>query len=351
MRQVIHLDLDAFYAAVEVLQNPELKGKPLIVSMGNPKGRGVVSTASYEARRFGVSSAMPLFRAVQLCPQAIIVPVRHRLYSEYSRRVMNLLGEYSAQIEQVSIDEAYLEIAPDRDAAQIAREIQSRIQSEMGLDSTIAVASNKLVAKIACNVSKPRGFMVIKEGQEEGFLAMLGIEKLPGAGRVTREKLSRWQVNTIGDLARVPVEELRKEFGKHGEYLHHAAQGRDDSPITTDREAKSISSENTFERDTRDIAKIEEYLSDMSQDVARQLEREGFTARTIVLKLRYGDFTTMTRQTTLRVPTHDAAEIEQCIKRLLEQHWDRQRPMRLVGVGAHNLVEAEGAWQMELKMK
>jgi nucleotidyltransferase/DNA polymerase involved in DNA repair len=367
VRQIIHLDLDAFYAAVEVLQNPELKGKPLIVStlaphaspegsvksagVGNPKGRGVVSTASYEARRFGVSSAMPLFRAVQLCPQAVIVPVRHRLYSEYSRRVMDLLGEYSAQVEQVSIDEAYLEIAPDREAALVAREIQSRIQSEIGLDATVAVASNKLVAKIACNVSKPRGFIVIQEGQEEGFIAMLGIEKLPGAGRVRREKLSRWRVTTIGDLARIPLEELRQEFGKHGEYLHHAAQGRDDSPIVTEREMKSISSENTFERDTRDIAKIEEYLAEMSRDIARQLEREGVTARTIVLKLRYDDFTTLTRQTTLRVPTEDAAEIHQCVRRLLEQHWDRQRPVRLVGVGAHNLLEAKGVRQMEFEIK
>ncbi len=351
MRQVIHLDLDAFYAAVEVLQNPELKGKPLIVSMGNPKGRGVVSTASYEARRFGVSSAMPLFRAMQLCPQAIIVPVRHRLYAEYSRRVMSLLSEYSSLLEQVSIDEAYLEIPPDHDATQIARTIQSRIKNEIGLDSTLAVASNKLVAKIACNVTKPRGFIIIKEGEEEGFLAMLPIEKLPGAGRVTRERLSRWKINTIGDLGRVPVEELRKEFGKHGEYMHHAAHGRDDSPIVADRETKSISSENTFERDTRDVAKIEEYLADMSEDVARQLERERFTARTIVLKLRYGDFTTITRQTTLRVPTRDATEIKNCIERLLEQHWDRQRPLRLVGVGAHNLLEEEGAWQMEFEMK
>lgn len=347
-RQVIHLDLDAFYAAVEVLQNPELKGKPLIVSMGNPKGRGVVSTASYEARRFGVSSAMPLFRAVQLCPQATIVPVRHRLYSDYSHRVMNLLREYSAQIEQVSIDEAYLEIPLERSASQIARTIQQRIKSEIGLDATLAVASNKLVAKIACNVTKPRGFIVIQEGQEEGFLAMLPIERLPGAGRVTREKLARWKVSTIGDLGRVPVEELRKEFGKNGDYLHHAARGRDDSAVVADRETKSISSENTFERDTRDIAKIEEYLADMSDDVARQLEREGFTARTIVLKMRYDDFTTMTRQTTLRVPTRDAEEIKEFIKRLLEQHWDKQRPLRLVGVGAHNLLEAESAWQPEL---
>lgn len=347
-RQVIHLDLDAFYAAVEVLLNPELKGKPLIVSMGDPKGRGVVSTASYEARRYGVGSAMPLFKAMQLCPHATVVPVRHRIYSEYSRRVMNLLREYSPRVEQMSIDEAYIEIPPDQKAETIAREMRARIRDEIGLDATIAVATNKLVSKIACNVSKPRGFIVIPEGQEEGFLAMLPIEKLPGAGRVTREKLARWNVKTIGDLAQVPEVELRRLFGRNGEYLYHAAQGRDESPVVAERETKSISSENTFERDTRTIGKIEEYLVEMCKDVARQLQREKFLARTIVLKIRYSDFSTFTRQTTLRTPTNAAAEIKQCVMRLLDQHWDRQRAVRLVGVGAHNLQEREEPRQLEL---
>jgi nucleotidyltransferase/DNA polymerase involved in DNA repair len=348
MRQIIHLDLDAFFAAVEVLLDPNLKGKPLIVSMGNPQGRGVVSTASYEARRYGVGSAMPLFKAMQLCPHAIVVPVRHRIYSEYSRRVMNLLREYSPLVEQVSIDEAYIEIPPERDAVETARAMRARIKNEIGLDATLAVAPNKLVAKIACNVAKPRGFIVIPERQEEGFLAMLPIEKLPGAGKVTREKLSRWNVKTIGDLAKVPEDELRREFGKHGEYLHYAAQGRDESPVVTERETKSISSENTFEHDTRDIAKIEKELSQMAGDVASQLQRENVLARTIVLKLRYGDFTTFTRQTTLRVATRDENEINALIKQLLDKHWDRRRAVRLVGVGAHNLVEREEARQLEL---
>ena len=350
MRQIIHLDLDAFYAAVEVLLNPELKDKPLIVAMGNPHGRGVVSTASYEARRFGVHSAMPLFQATRLCPQAIIVPVRHHVYSEYSRRVMAILREASPLVEQVSIDEAYAEIEPARDAAQVAREIQARIKSEIGLDCTIAVATNKLVSKVACNTVKPRGFIVIAPGEEEKFLAPLPIEKLPGAGKVTRTKLTRWNVKTIGDLANAPVAELRAEFGKWGLYLHQAALGQDDSPLVAESKPKSISEENTFERDTRDAAQIEKLLDEMCDGVSRELAREGFLARTVVLKLRYGDFTTITRQTTLRAPTADASAIRASARRLLHAHWERRRALRLVGIGAHNLIETTSARQIELDL-
>ncbi len=348
MRQVIHLDLDAFFASVEVLLNPELNGKPLIVAMGNPRGRGVVSTASYEARRFGVHSAMPLFQAARLCPQAIIVPVRHHVYSEYSRRVMAILRAASPLVEQVSIDEAYVEIEPARDAAHVARGIQQRIKNEIGLDCTIAVASNKLVSKVACNTVKPRGFIVVPPGDERAFLAPLPIEKLPGAGRVTRTKLARWNVKTIGDLANVPVNELRAALGKWGLYLHESARGQDDSPIVTESKPKSISEENTFDRDTRDVAQIEKWLTAMSEGVARTLEHEGFVARTVVLKLRYADFTTITRQATLRAPTADPAEIRACALRLLRAHWDRRRALRLVGIGAHNLIESGTARQMEL---
>jgi len=350
VRQVIHLDLDAFFASVEVLLNPQLHGKPLIVAMGNLRGRGVVATASYEARAFGVHSAMPLFSAAQLCPHAIIVPVRHRVYAEYSRRVMNLLREYSSLLEQVSIDEAYLEIPAEQDAPEIAQAIQRRIKTEIGLDSTLAVAANKLVSKVACNTVKPRGFIIVAPGDEEKFFALLPVEKLPGAGRVTRETLrvKKWSVQTIGDLARVPAEELRAQFGKVGEYLHRAARGESNSPVVTDAKPKSVSQENTFERDTRDARRIEKDLAAMSERVARDLERAGYRARTIVLKLRYSDFTTITRQTTLRVPTTDAAEINECVKRMLDFHWDQRRAARLIGVGAHNLVEANATWQMDL---
>ncbi|HZQ08907.1 MAG TPA: DNA polymerase IV [Anaerolineae bacterium] len=352
MRQILHLDLDAFYATVEALLNPELRGKPLIVAMGDITSRGVVSTASYEARKFGVHSAMPLREAYRLCPQAVIVPVRHKIYSEHSHRVMDLLREISPLVEQVSIDEAYIEIPPEQDGVAAAREIQRRIHDELHLSCTIAVASNKLVSKIACNTVKPRGFIVIPAGTEEQFLAPLPVGKIPGAGQVTRAKLAaKWKVETIGDLARVPVQELTAEFGKHGAYLSSGAHGWDDSPIVTDSKPKSISQENTFERDLRAPDVLEKYLDEMSIGVARELEREGYLARTVVLKLRYADFTTITRQTTLRVPTADEATIRKCARDLLTQHWQRTRAVRLLGVGVHNLVEKEGTWQMELGME
>jgi DNA polymerase-4 len=343
---ILHLDLDAFFASVEILLNPDLKDKPLVVAWQG--ARGVVTTASYEARKFGVHSAMPLSQALRLCPQAIVVSPRHGVYSEYSHRVMNILHESSPLVEQVSIDEAYVEIEPSQDAARIAREIQQRIKTEIGLDCTVAVASNKLVSKVACGAVKPRGFVVVSEGDEEKFLAPLPIDKLPGAGKVTRGKLARWNVKTIGDLARVPVEELHKEFGKWGIYLHEGALGRDDSPVVTEREPKSSSQENTFERDTRDAAQLEKELTGMSAGVARDLAKSGYVARTIVLKLRYGDFTTFTRQMTLSVPTNDANQIHECAMQLFRKHWDRRRAVRLIGVGAHNLIEATSARQLEM---
>jgi nucleotidyltransferase/DNA polymerase involved in DNA repair len=350
VRQILHLDLDAFFASVEVLLDPTLKDKPLIVAMGNPQGRGVVSTASYAARAFGVHSAMPLREAARLCPQAIIVPVRHHIYSQYSRRVMDLLREISPLVEQVSIDEAYVEITPDREAARLGQEAQQRIRAELGLDCTIALATNKLVSKVACNTVKPRGWIVVPPGREAEFLAPLPVGKLPGAGKVTRARLERWNVRTIGDLARVPVHELRREFGRPGEYLHQAALGQDDSPIVTDGKPRSISQENTFERDTRNAAEVEKLLLEMCGGVARELGREGYRARTVVLKLRYGDFTTITRQTTLPAPTAAEGEIAGCALRLLRAHWSKTRPVRLVGVGVHNLVESSALQQLEFRM-
>lgn len=349
MRQILHLDLDAFYATVEMFLNPALRDKPLIVSMGDINTRGVVATCSYQARKFGVHSAMPLREAKRLCPQAIIVPARHQIYSEHSQRVMSLLYQATPLVEQVSIDEAYLEIGPERDGAAVAREIQTRIHEELGLSCTIAVASNKLVSKIACNTVKPRGFIIVPDADKEVFLAPLPVGKIPGAGQVTRARLkTRWNVETIEDLAKVPAGELRAEFGKLGSYLSEAAHGRDDSPIVTDRATKSISQENTFVRDVRNREFLEKQLDEMSESVARELESEGLLARTIVLKLRYEDFITMTRQTTLRVPTRDGELIRKTARDLLTRHWDSSRSVRLLGVGVHNLVESEGTWQPEL---
>jgi DNA polymerase-4 len=349
VRQILHLDLDAFYATVEMLLNPALRGKPLIVSMGDIQTRGVVATCSYEARKFGVHSAMSLREAKRLCPAAIIIPARHKIYAEHSQRVMNVLHETSPLVEQVSIDEAYLEIGFNRDGVEVAREIQTRIHDELHLSCTIAVASNKLVSKIACNTVKPRGFIVVPDADKETFLAPLPVGKIPGAGQVTRARLkAKWNVETVADLARVPAADLRAEFGKHGSYLSEAAFGRDDSPIVTDRATKSISQENTFDRDVRTRDILEKYLDEMSEGVARELVREELLARTIVLKLRYEDFTTMTRQTTLRVPTADVELIRKTARELFTQHWDSNRAVRLLGIGVHNLVENQGTWQPEL---
>lgn len=351
MRQILHLDLDAFYATVEMLLNPALRGKPVIVAMGDLKSRGVVSTCSYEARKFGVHSAMSLREAVRLCPHAVIVPARHSVYAEHSQRVMQVLHDASPLVEQVSIDEAYIEIELPRDGITVAREIQRRIHDELHLSCTIAVASNKLVSKIACNTVKPRGFIVVPEGTEQAFLEPLPVGKMPGAGQVTREKLkAQWKVETIGDLARVPVEELRAVFGKHGVYLSEGAHGWDDSPIVTDRATKSISQENTFERDIRTPDVLYQYLDEMSASVARELARQELLARTIVLKLRYTDFTTLTRQTTLRAPMADESVIRKCARELLDKHWDRAQAVRLLGVGVHSLVERDATWQMELEI-
>ncbi len=210
MRQIIHLDLDAFYASVEALLNPQLRGKPLVVSMGYPGARAVVATASYEARKFGVHSAMPVREALRLCPQVVIVPVRHSLYEQYSHRVMDLLRSYSPLLEQVSIDEAYVEIESGRDAAAIAREAQARIGNELGLSCTLAVATNKLLSKVACNTVKPHGLLVVPEGTEQAFLAPLPIDKLPYAGPATRARLARWTPNlrasyeAVATTARAP---------------------------------------------------------------------------------------------------------------------------------------------------
>ena len=347
MHQIIHLDLDAFFASVEMLLNPDLRGKPLIVAMGSPQGRGVVATASYEARKFGVHSAMPLSRARRLCPQAVIVPVRHEIYREHSRRVMELLRQFSPLVEQVSIDEAYIEIQPPGDVERIAREMQQRIENELGLGCTLGVATNKLVSKIACNTVKPHGLIVVRPGGEKEFLAPLPVARLPGAGPATRAKLARWNVKTIGDLARAPLDELRASMGKHGVYLYEGANGRDESAVVTESKPQSISQENTFDRDTRDEAFLERELQAMGEGVAAELENEGYLARTLVLKLRYADFTTITRQKTLAAPTADAAAICDCVLGLLRDNWTG-RPIRLIGAGAHNLVEASSSWQPTL---
>ncbi len=344
-RAIVHLDLDAFYAAVEMLERPELVGKALLIG-GSPEGRGVVSTASYAARAFGVHSAMPTYRALQLCPQAIVLPPRHRLYREYSRRVMAILREATSLLEQVSIDEAYLDLTEQvgvwDEAIPLARRLQSDVRHETGLSASLGVATNKLVAKVASDQNKPGGLTVVRPGEEAPFLAPLPVRVLWGIGPVTAGKLAAMGVTTVGELTRLTEGELTKLFGRHGAAMARQARGEDRRRVVTEHEPKSVSQERTFARDLAEEEALKEQLWKMSQGVARQLKRTGLAAATVAIKLRYTDFTTLSRQMTLTVPTDDEGEIYRAATILLARAWKPRRPVRLLGVAGRHLTAPVG---------
>lgn len=341
-RCIAHVDLDAFYAAVEALEHPELRGKPVIVG-APPDRRGVVATASYEAREYGVHSAMPSRTAARLCPQAVFVRPNFPLYRRYSCRVMDLMGEATSLIEQVSIDEAYLDLtdaaAGDFDRAiALARDIQRRVKEETGLDCSIGLATSKLVAKIACGLGKPHGFTVVRPGDEAAFLAPLPVGEVPGIGPVTADALRRSGVRTLGELAACGEAELVQRFGKRGSWMRRAALGLDDSPVVTGWEPKSVSSETTFETDVADARALRETLRRLAADVARRMEREGVSGRTVGIKIRYGNFETITRARTRPWAMSDAGEIAREAIALFDLHWQPGRPVRLLGVKVDHLT-------------
>ena len=334
-RYILHLDVDAFFASVEEILDPSLKGKPLIVG-ARPEQRGVVASASYAARAFGVRSAMPTAQALRLCPQAIIVPPRHRVYREYSARMMAILSEYSPLIEPLSLDEAFLDVTgckAQSSTEELARQLQERLEAELGLSVSIGLASNKLVAKIASGLEKPHGFVVVPHGKEAEFLAPLPVGKLWGVGQVTARSLHEMGILTIGQLARLPAAQLEAKFGRRGRDLYQHARGIDDSPVVVEREEKSLSREVTFAEDIGDMQVLRKKLLSLSEDVARRLRKRGLRGRTVKLKLRYADFTTLTRQVTLDVPTDLEQVIFDQALRLLEKAWNRRRKVRLIGVG------------------
>ena len=344
-RIIFHLDLDAFFASVEVLENPELAGKPVLVG-GRPAERGVVAAASYPARAFGCRSAMPMAQALKLCPDAIVLPPRHGLYRQVSLRVMAILHETTPLVEQISIDEAFLDVSAQVEnwdaAVTLAQHLQARVRDEIGLSASLGVASNKQVAKVASDLHKPGGLTVVPPGTEAEFLAPLPARALWGVGPVTAARLAEMGVTTIGQLAALPAEQLRTAFGKHGADLAARARGRDDSPIVTEYERKSYSQERTFNRDLSELRRLKGQLWKMSQGVAEDLKRAGLAGGTVAIKLRYSDFTTLTRQMTLAVPTDDAIGIYRAALTLLERTWQPGRPVRLLGVGAHQLSQPTG---------
>ena len=341
---ILHVDLDAFFAAVEQRDRPELRGRPVIVGGGGPNDRGVVSTASYEARRFGVRSAMPLRTAGALCPDGIFLSVDGRKYSGVSREVMALLRRFTPSVEQVSIDEAFLDVAgsqalfgpPD----QIARAIRAAIRVELDLTASIGVATTKLVAKVASDLRKPDGLVVVPPGTEAAFLAPLPIWRLWGVGARTRDALADYGVATIGQLSALPDDVLRRRFGSQGPQLAERARGIDESPVGSGDAAKSVSHEHTFDVDTSEWDVIERTLLGLSEGVAGRLRAGGVKAGTIAVKVRDSAFVTVTRQRTVEPPTDQTETIWRAAV-AMARPLARGIRVRLLGVAATHLGERD----------
>src|SRR5262245_5571698 len=346
-RIIFHLDMDAFYASVEQRDNPTLRGKPVIVG-SPPTQRGVVCAASYEARKFGVRSAMPSMTAGRLCPSGVFVRPRMEQYREESRIIFNLVAGIGGLVEQVSIDEAYLELsalceAEDADGAlhksvPMARDLKSRIKAERGLTATIGVAENKLLAKIASDHQKPDGLTLITEKEKVQFLRPLPVRALFGVGKVTEQVLHRVGVETIGDLQDYPGD-LRALAGSFGPKLRQFAFGKDDRALELGDEIKSISAEETFLKDTEDRKLLRACLSDQANEISGRLKRRKLGAYTVQVKIRYSDFTTLTRQISVEEPMTEPSDIYRLACFLLAREKLVSRPLRLLGLGVANLRE------------
>ncbi|HEY6104083.1 MAG TPA: DNA polymerase IV [bacterium] len=345
-RIIFHVDMDAFFAAVEQLRRPELRGKPVIVGgNGNPYSRGVVSTASYEAREFGVHSAMPLRIALRKCPKGIFVPVDMRAYAAYSRQVMAILREHTPLVEPMSLDEAFLDVSNRTDEPRwLAEQIRRRIRTDTGgLTATIGIGPNKLLAKIASGLRKPDAVTEIPAEDVSRILHDMPATVLWGIGPKTAARLEEsLQVRTVGELSAVSLEILQELLGEHhGAYLHRICRGQDDSPIVTEWEPKSLSRETTYQYDTKRLEVIMRTITSLADEVTDDLRHEGMLAKTITLKIRYRDFKTHTRALTIEAPTQDAAQIRDVAVKLLDR-FAMDRPVRLVGVRVSGLIKETG---------
>ncbi len=340
-RRILHVDMDAFFAAVEQQRRPELRGKPLVIGgSGDPMKRGVVSTASYEARRFGIHSAMPLRVAWKLCPEAVFLPVDYREYARISEVIKSILREVSAVMEDVGIDEAFLDIsAIDRPPEQTAREIKERIREASGLTCSIGIAPNKLLAKIASDMEKPDGITIIAEKDVATRIWPLPVRKLRGVGPKTEEQLKGMEVETVGDLAALPLETLTSRFGlSYGNYLFDAARGIDDTPLATQWEPKSMSRETTFQHDVGNRQALFKVLAELAREVAAGLKREGYQGKTITVKVRYSDFETHTHAKTLPSVTWREEEVRRAAFACFSR-FELKKKVRLIGVRVSGLVK------------
>jgi DNA polymerase-4 len=348
-KTIFHVDMDAFFVSVEELFDRSLKGKPVVVG-GQRDERGVVSAASYEARKFGVHSAMPLRTAAKLCPQAIFVNGHPERYRECSEKVYAVLNAFSPLVEMASIDEAYLDMTgTDRlhgAPLRAAHVLHQRMKTETQLNCSIGIGGSRLIAKVSSAKAKPNGVLLVVPGQEAKFLAPLDVRDIPGVGKVTEQNLHALGIKQVGDLAKLEQEELEHRFGKWGLALAGKARGEDaggwfDSEVGADTDAKSISHEHTFNEDTALIEKLEATLMRLSEMVGRRLREQGFFARTLQLKLRYSDFTTITRAHSLPQPTQLDTEVYEQIHALFHKNWKSGRAVRLLGVQASSFGAGE----------
>ena len=342
---ILHVDMDAFYASVEERDQPELAGKPLIVG-GTPEGRGVVAAANYVVRQFGVHSAMPTATALMLCPEAIVLPPRLDHYSKVSAEIREIFGRYTPLVEPLSLDEAFLDVTGSESlfgsAVEMAHTIRREIRKELRLVASVGVAPNKFLAKIASDLDKPDGLVVVDPDRVQEFLDPLNVGRIWGVGRVTGETFSRLGVQTIADLRQLPIETLRQHFGSSGEHFWNLAHGIDDRPVVPDREAKSISHETTFAQDISDGEVLRSWLLELTEQVGCRLRRHGLRGKVVQIKVRFADFQTITRSETLPEPTNSTQMLWETAADLLNTRLSEQHlPVRLLGMGVNGIDHSQ----------
>ena len=349
-REIIHVDMDAFYASVEQIDHPELKGKAVIVG-GDPRGRGVVSAASYEARKFGVHSAMPTAQAIRRCPHAILLPVRMDRYAEVSHTIRTIFERYTPLVEPISLDEAFLDVTASvalfGTPEQIGQAIKKAILEQTHLTASVGVAPNKFLAKLASDLNKPDGFVIITEQNKQQILDPLPVGKIWGVGEVTENALKSHGIHTIGQLRAGSVDELAAIVGNGAAELQRLARGEDDREVEPDRQCKSLSSEQTFATDISDATILLSVLLEQVEEVAQRLRQEKLKARTVTLKLRYGDFRTVTRSATLSEATNVTKTLWEIAERVFRQWHSRSGgPLRLLGFGVSGLAPEQAGQQL-----
>lgn len=341
-RKIIHVDMDAFYAAVEQRDNPALQGRPVVVG-GDPRERSVVAAASYEARRFGVHSAMPMKTALRLCPQALRVPPDFDKYRRVSGEIHALFHEYTDLVEPVAFDEAYLDVTYNKQdipfGHRVARMLKAQIRRSLGLTASAGVAPNKFLAKIASDLQKPDGLVVVMPDQVQDFLRPLPVEKIPGVGQVTRQQLLEMEIHTIGELAQLPLAQLVRRFGKRGAYLWELAQGRDEAPVDPSWEPQQLSQETTFAVDVYEREEMRAALKELAEELSGRLRRRRLRGRSVTLKVRYPDFQTITRSQTQSAYLDQAESILERAMELLARTEAEARGVRLLGVGVSGFEE------------